>query len=255
METQTEILKKEIKHLLEDRKTLSRKDLYQILLTNYPSLKIGTYDWLLYKFKKDRDIQNISRGIIALYNKPIYAPVLSDEIKRIYNAVNKRYELDSFLIWDTKWLNEFMIHQPFRSMTVLELDHDSIEDVFFFLRDNGYKDVFHRIGQKQNFNELLNTYISESHHPIVVQSSIGRSPTLEVNEVAVPKIEKILVDLVCDRALFDRFQGMELDRIISFAFMKYNISQSQFKNYAARRGKKTVALEYLAKHLKEDVIK
>jgi hypothetical protein len=50
------------------------------------------------------------------------------------------------------------------------------------------------------------------------------------------------------KSFIDRFQGMELDRIISFAFMKYNISQSQFKNYAARRGKKTVALEYLAKH-------
>jgi 3-deoxy-D-manno-octulosonic acid (KDO) 8-phosphate synthase len=52
----------------------------------------------------------------------------------------------------------------------------------------------------------------------------------------VPTLEKILVDIIADDALFSAQQG-ELEFIFKSAFDKYNINKSKMKRYASRRNR------------------
>ncbi len=248
MRTQTDILESKILTLLETHKQLSRQALLNMLRSEYPGLRVGTYDWMLYKLKMNSAIQNVGRGVYTTFSKPVYKPVILEGLKRLYRKIQKKYELDTLIMWETKWLNEFMIHQPFHSTIVLELDQDSLESVFFFLRDSGRKEVFLRSGpkkEKKNFEELVNSYISESDKPIIIQKSIARSPNSKVDKITVPTLEKMLVDVYSDPILFNAYQGNELNRIFSYAYRRYNINSSLLFNYAARRGKEQALKDFL----------
>lgn len=248
MRTQTDILETKILTLLEKHGELSRKDLLNLLRSEYANLRAGTYDWILYKLKSKGSIQNVGWGIYKSFSKPIYKPIVSEALKRLYRKIQKKYDLDTLIIWETKWLNEFMIHQPFHSIIVLELDQDSLESVFYFLRDMGRRDVFLRNKpkkEKQKFEELINSYISESDKPVIIQRSIARAPDIKVNKITVPKLEKILVDIYSDPILFNAYQGNELHKIFSYAYRQYNINSSLLFSYAARRGKRKDLKDFL----------
>ncbi len=203
---------------------------------------------MLYKLKINGAIQNVGRGVYTIFSKPVYKPAISEGLKMLYRKIKKKYELDTIISWETKWLNEFMIHQPFHSTIVLELDQDSLESVFYFLRDMGRRDVFLRRGsksEKQEFEELINSYLSESQNPTIVQRSIARAPAITVDKITVPTLEKMLVDIYSDPILFNAYQGQELSRIFSYAYRRYNINSSYLFNYAARRGKEQALKDFL----------
>jgi hypothetical protein len=54
--------------------------------------------------------------------------------------------------------------------------------------------------------------------------------------IAVPKLEKILVDLVCDKDLFVSFQGEEFRNIYMGALTDYDISLSTIRRYSGDAG-------------------
>ncbi len=54
--------------------------------------------------------------------------------------------------------------------------------------------------------------------------------------IAVPKLEKILVDLVCDKDLFVSFQGEEFRNIYMGALTDYDISPSTIRRYSGDAG-------------------
>ena len=73
------------------------------------------------------------------------------------------------------------------------------------------------------------------------------------SKVAVPTLEKILVDLYCDEKLFFAFQGSQLDKIFEGAFEKYSINLSRLINYAKRRNREEGVKQFLLKNLGEKV--
>ena len=125
-----------------------------------------------------------------------------------------------------------MLHQPGRFYTVLEVDRDAAESVFYALNDMG-KEVFLNPSQ-----DILNKYVSHSKNPIIIVPLVTEAPVQEVDAFSTCSLEKMLVDIYCDPELFSTFQGAELKRIYQTAFDRYSISISKMLRYADRRTKK-----------------
>jgi len=77
---------------------------------------------------------------------------------------------------------------------------------------------------------------------------ITDAPLQDVEQVKVPCIEKILVDLIVDTELYATYQGRDLDSIIENAFQYNTIKKDTLLRYANRRRKKPFVKERIYKN-------
>ena len=138
-----------------------------------------------------------------------------------------------------------MLHQPGWFYTILEVEKDVMESVFYALKEQG-KDVF-----LDPSEEILDKYLINSREPIIITRLITEAPTRKIHNVVTPTLEKILVDIFCDQTLFATYQGAELKRIYQAAFEKYKLSRVKMMRYANRRNRKSELEELLKVGLRE----
>jgi hypothetical protein len=84
----------------------------------------------------------------------------------------------------------------------------------------------------------IENYIADNADSLIVMGLISKSPTVEINRIIVPSIEKILVDIFCNPSLYASFQGSEMTYIFENAFKKYDVNATRLYNYANRRNKR-----------------
>ena len=129
-------------------------------------------------------------------------------------------------------LNEFTLHISNNNLTLVEVDKESLESIFYSLRDK-YNQVFLNPN-----SDILEQYVFNSKTPIIVQPLISEAPLQSISNINTTTIEKILVDLFSDEDLFQFYQGREKKRIFKEAYAKYTINNNKLLRYASRRGKK-----------------
>ena len=100
---------------------------------------------------------------------------------------------------------------------MVEAETSATESVFYFLKDNGYKNVF--LNPDEN---LLERYIYEQKETIIVKTLVSKAPIKKEKNINIPAAEKILVDLFIDMKLFAPFQGSELTGSKQFYFPNEN---------------------------------
>lgn len=177
-------------------------------------------------------LQRIGRGKFTLGEGKIYIPEISALTKSIYRKLKIEFPYINLCIWNTSVLNEFMLHQPNQFYYLVETDKETINSVFYFLREIK-KSVF-----IEPTNDILEKYLFNEKQVFIVKSLVSEAPTQIIKEVNTPTIEKMLVDIFCDDVIFSAQQGAEMRTIFKEAFTKYTINQSKILRYADRRRKK-----------------
>jgi hypothetical protein len=215
------------------RETFSREELFQFLQKFSPTVNETTFRWRIFDLKRKQIIRSISRGHFSLFYKPAYIPELEQKIKKLFQEIKKEFPYVKIAIWNTKWLNELMLHQPGKFLTVIEVENEAKSSVFNYLKDAGHKNVYLEPNEKEFYN-----YILDKTNSIIVTGLISKSPTLEIDNVNVPGIEKILVDIFSDPLLYASFQGSEMVNIFENVFRKYHVNTTTLYSYATRRNKK-----------------
>ena len=223
-------IKDKIESYFKEQSTISKEKLVNCMVLDFPELKKSTINVYLSRLKKEGLIKNPARGIYALKEKKAYNPIVENHLKRLFNKIKKDYPFAEFCIWDTKWLNEFMRHQPFKCYTVLELDKDVTEAVFHALKEQG-KQVY-----IEPDAETFNLYINNSEDVIILKHLISEAPLQEINKITVPTLEKLLVDMIIDTKLYAAQQS-EIEFIYATAFEKYEVNKNKMKRYAYRRNR------------------
>ncbi len=137
-----------------------------------------------------------------------------------------------------------MLHQPGRFYTILEVEKDVMESVFYELKEK-YKDVY-----LNPTDEILSKYVVNKKDPIIITSLITEAPTEKVDGVVTTTLEKILVDIYSDEIFFGAQQGAELERIYNSVFEKYTVNNTKLLRYANRRNKKKVIEQLINKTLR-----
>lgn len=209
---------------------LSKENLTDLLKNDFPTWSDNTINAYLYKLKKNGVIDNISRGIYTIGKTQLFTPIIDKQLKKIASKIQKDFPFVNYCIWNSSWLNDLMRHQPFKNVTIVEIEKVAAEQVFNEL-NSYFQNIF--INPDEIFFER---YISALEHVIIVKSLHSEAPILKQNELTIPTLEKILVDIVIDDTLFAAQQG-ELNFIYKTAFNKYDINESKMKRYAARRNR------------------
>ena len=132
-----------------------------------------------------------------------------------------------------------MIHQPLNSYLIVEVEKDGLKSVFYNLKESNYP-VF--IDPNR---DIIENYVPINKQSIIIKPIISESPLLQMDNILTASLEKILVDIFCDKDLFDAYQGNELRTIFREAISKYTINMNRMIRYASRRGKKEKFLNYI----------
>jgi hypothetical protein len=134
-----------------------------------------------------------------------------------------------------------MLHQPGRFYTLVEVERDAIENVFYLLRESRQHLFLDPSPQ------VLSLYASGQKETTIVKALVSEAPTQKVNGVQTVTVEKLLVDIFCDETVFASQQGGEMELIFREAFGRYTVHESRMLRYADRRRKKEAFDDYLTK--------
>jgi uncharacterized protein DUF6577 len=226
------------------KEVFTRDDLLAFYRSYNPDITDSAFVWQIYDLKRKHIIEQVRLGVYKLGKSQTFRPELDRQIIRIGKILAGSFDHHFYNIWDTKWLNEFTELQAVGTMTILEVDRDSVERVYFHIKDHGYRNVFFKPDET-----VLEKYISEQRESIVVRPMISRAPIITIKKVVLPTLEKILVDLFCDDKLFFPYQGNHLIRIYETTIEKYGINFSKMFNYAKRRSREESLKKFLLDNL------
>ena len=209
-------------------KEATRKDLTDYISQIEPEFTPSTISTYITRMVNNGIIFRNGRGNYTYKEKRDYSPLVNQRLKLITNKIKQEFPLLSFCVWDSNWLNEFMRHQLFRQMLVIEVEKDGAESVFYALGETNKK-IFYKPDAM-----VFERYIAGHDDPIIIMPLISESPIREDGKIPIPTLEKFLVDMVADKNLYAAQQA-ELDFIYENAMEKYAISVSKMKRYARRR--------------------
>ncbi|MBN2746838.1 MAG: hypothetical protein JXR34_08935 [Bacteroidales bacterium] len=198
---------------------------------------------LIFKLKNRGQLFPIKRGVYRLNAKRNFSLTADNLIQKIQNTFEKQYSEVLYSIWSSQNLHQFMNLQPFGHFYIFETEKDILESTFYLLKENNIN-VFIKPNK-----DIIEKYIAESKNPVIIKQIISRSPLDKSQIMATPTIEKILVDIFCDRDIFYFYQGNELKNIFINTFRNYHIDYSKLLNYADRRKQKAKILHYLKENI------
>lgn len=113
------ILEYKINHYFKGKQPLSKDELVNAISNEFPNLNLNTITVYLSKLKKEGVLNNPTRGVYSIINKPEFEPLLNVSLKTLYNKIVKKFPFISFCLWQTAWLNDLMRHQPFKNYTIM----------------------------------------------------------------------------------------------------------------------------------------
>jgi len=219
----------------KDKDVFEMNDIVDFYRSTVEQTKSTTINWRVYSLVQKGILQRVGRGKFRIGNSKTYIPEISPKLKSIYNKIHKKFPFTNICVWHTSVFNEFMQHQPGKFYYLVEVEKESVEAVFYALKELQYA-------------VLLNPnhkYTPENKDVYIVKPLVSEAPIQKVNEVFTVSIEKMLVDVFCDETLFAAQQGAEMRTIFNEALGKYTVNQSKMQRYANRRKKKVAFDNYL----------
>ena len=235
------IIIQKLKKDFKDREAISRKELFDFYRQFEPELKETTFRWRIHDLKNKKIISSSSRDFFTFFHKPTFKPEIGEAERKIYSRIAKQFSGLKCCIWSTKIANEFMLHIPVRFLTILQVEKEALEPVYEFLKEQNFRNVYIQPEEKE-----IERYIYEHESAIILKTLISKSPTQSVDKVITTTLEKLLVDIYCDKKLFAAFQGNELIHMVNNAQSRYSIDYTRLLAYAKRRRKETEILEFIS---------
>ncbi|GHT52804.1 hypothetical protein AGMMS49982_14000 [Bacteroidia bacterium] len=202
-------------------------------------LKPTTVNWRIYSLVQKGILQRIGKGKFAFGIEKPFIPEVPDKLKSVYAKIHREFPFIKMCAWHTAVLNEFMQHQQGKFYHLIEVDKDSADAVFYFLKEAKFS-VFLNPNR-----DILDKYTPENKDVFIVKPLVSEAPIQEINGVFSISIEKMLVDIFCDDVLFAAQQGAEMRTIFHEALSKYTVNQNKMLRYANRRKRKESFNNYL----------
>lgn len=203
------------------------------------SVKPETLRVKLARLKSKGKIVSVGRGWYKLNDKKLFEPQINLSFKRLHGKVRNNFPFLHYLFWGTEWLNAFSILQLYRNIIVIEVEAGSEEAVFSLVKDNHPSKTFLNPSE----NDWKN-YMSDRNDSIVIKTMVSESPKEVFHNIKIARLEKILVDIYCDK-LWQQVFSSELSNIFQAVCSEYAVNFSTLLNYAARRAKRDEIWSYL----------
>lgn len=238
-----DFITEELKHQFAGQFQIAREELFDFYRSFEQDLKEATFSWRIHSLKEKNILKSVKKGIYTLLVKPEFHPQIEPRLKEIASKITKHFPEVRYSVWSTRWLNDMMIHQPGRFLFLVEVEAIATESIFYFLKDENYKNVF-----LEPDDNMLERYVYEQKESIIVKSLTTKAPIQIKNKIFIPTPEKILVDLFIDKKLYLPFQGSELIQIYNNTYRQYALNTTRLLAYARRRAKDNDLQDYIKRN-------
>jgi hypothetical protein len=193
----------------------------------------------IYLLKNEGIIIQVKRGFYKIPEKIVFTPQVDNIMLKAVDLHRKTFREINYCTWSSAWYSDYMIHQPFSSFYIFETEKDTMESLFNIFKENKLNPYL------KPDRSILENYAYRSKYPIVIKQFHNRSPLILIDNIVLPRIEKLLVDLFCDKDYFYIYQGQEMKNIFRNIFKTYDIDYSKLLNYADRRENKDKLKKFL----------
>ena len=156
----------------------------------------------------------------------------------MYKKLKAEYPLLDFCVYNGEILSDFQHHLSYNNNIYIETERDVTETIFHFVQD------IHERSFLSPKEDMMSDYIQLDKRSYIVKPLVSESPIQEVDGINVPTIEKLLVDIQCDKDFF-YLQGQEILYMMQNAFANYNINIGMLLRYASRRNIKPQIEKYI----------
>ena len=216
----------------ENRESFRFSDLLSYLNSIITISKI-TLSWYLREMVKDNILFKLGRGIYTSrqHQATCYTPRLRDKAINLGKLIAGAFPFIKLSVFDGQVLADFQHHISSNNLIYVEVEREAMESVFHWLKDKGYKAY---LNPNKDF---VYDNIDISKEAVIVKPLISESPLTEIHGISTPRIEKILVDILCDDDM-DYLHGSEWQYIFDHVMDTYSVNRSTLVRYASRRNAK-----------------
>jgi len=218
-----------VQSYLESHDTIDLDTVVSLAHTQDCDLPRSTVRWHLYGLVQRGTLRRLRRGVYVCGNKQSLQVTVPEFLISLYHEIRTRLPYVKICTWSSEVLQDLMHHYAQRSVRIIEVEKDgesAVTDLLVGLNVPviSYHDypAVEGIAADQGF--------------VVVKRLISESPVTQTHEVKVPRLEKILVDIVRDKNLFEYLQGAETYHIYETALGRYQVQHDTLLRYASRRG-------------------
>lgn len=192
-----------------------------------------TLSWYLREMVKDNILFKLGRGIYTTRRQHTtgYSPRLRNKAIKIGKLIAGAFPFVKTSVFDGQVLADFQHHISSNNLIYLEAEREVIESVFHRLKGEGYTAYLNPD------KDFVYDNIDITKDAVIVKPMVSESPLIEIRGVQTPRIEKILVDILCDDDL-DYLHGSEWYHIFNHVMNTYSVNRSALLRYASRRNAK-----------------
>lgn len=221
----------------EDHSGFTLSELSEFIRDREPISDSGVL-WHIKRLIKDNKLSRIARGKYGFSAKRQFWPTLTEFQRSIYNCVHSEFPLIDMCVYGVADISAMQHHISSNNAVYIEVTKEATEAVFHRLLDQGIK-AYHRPTEN-----LMSEYVNLSEECVIVKPLVTESPLIKVEDVLMPTLEKMLVDINVD-ADFYYLQGGETFYIMEQARSVYQINEPKMLRYASRRGVRQKMIDLL----------
>lgn len=217
---------------LEPGKTYTRSALMDCMKKNNPSLSRNSFQWAVGSMVQSGKLVRTGFDEYKLpgdLQRPIYLPDYTDSAKALMEQIAEKYPCSQFTVFETSLMNEFLNHLIAQNTIFIQVEKETSIFVFRFLQEEGYQNLMYKPIRKD-----FNLYWSKDS--IIVTDMVSESPLLRDSPHSI-SLEKMLVDMYCDKLISSTFSKAEYASVVEQATSKYMVERPKLLRYARRRNK------------------
>ncbi len=190
------------------------------------------------------ELTRVGNGQYVFTNKKKFDySIAYDTSLNILDKLEKQFDKSArYVIYESTLLNMFLNRLIGRPTVIVEVEKDLVESVFCFLKEEGFKNIL--LNPSENENYIYNPYDGSG---VIVKTMVSKSPINKHHKIT---IEKLVVDIVCDKTLNMFYEGTEIPNMVEEILKKYAVKFDSVRNYSKRRHCLDRFIKYVPDELK-----
>ena len=216
---------------------ITEKEIIDIIKKENDEISETDLKWKLFHYCRENGLQSIGAQQYAKIGS-VYDYKLGIVAEEIRNRLVSRYPEIKIVVWESSILNEWLNLLIAKNTIFIETPKDFTDTIYEAITE-----------LDENALVLVNPKTDEffryqRNNLIVLKTMVDRAPISKTNHLT---IEKLFVDLLCDKFLIELFDTHTVQEVIQDASASYAVNEKKLLAYARRRGRYDEILSYWRK--------
>lgn len=216
---------------------ITEREIIDILRKENAEMSDTDLKWKLFHYCKDNGLQSIGAQQYAEASA-VYDYELGTVAEEIRNKLKVQYPEIKLVVWESRILNEWLNLLIAKNTIFIETPKEFLDTIYDALTESDEdKMVLVNPKAEEYFRYQRNDLI-------VLRTMVDRAPISKSSHLT---IEKLFVDLLCDKFFLELFDAYTVQELIQDASNSYAVNEKKLLAYARRRGRYDKILAYWRK--------